>query len=483
MIPTYNAKAAPPGAVNPMQNPVAVTSSSVLQVALIWNGKILGYRLVGRRQTISIGPSPRATFVTPAVRSAASKRTFALLVPARPRGRHQLRLGAGLRGQITRPDETVNVADLLASGGGVETVDFNRGDRARLTLDDAPGLRLEIRYVEPPPFVPRPRFADTEPFLARVMALTAATIFLVVAAVMLFAPDDPPRTLVISAERMAKILPPAPPPPPPPEPPGKKEKEKEKTKEDSGQMKKAKEAQGKLGRHDAQQKDTIIPKGEKDILRDKVVTKGLLGILGKERNESSGLGKLFANDSLEVEQAVAGMKGATLVAGRGAGGLSTTGTGIGGGGTGTGHIYGAGNIDTGGHSTRGKGKSPSLAPRAEREVKLDVGGGGVEEGGGLSREQVNKVVRAHLNAVKFCYEKELQHNANLSGRVVTKFTIAPNGKIVVAVTDSSTMNDPRVDACVADVFKRIELPAMPANMGVSIVTYPLAFHSASQQGL
>jgi hypothetical protein len=42
------------------------------------------------------------------------------------------------------------------------------------------------------------------------------------------------------------------------------------------------------------------------------------------------------------------------------------------------------------------------------------------------------------------------------------------------------MNDPAVDACVADVFRRLPLPAMPAGAGVSIVRYPLAFHAAAQ---
>jgi hypothetical protein len=48
------------------------------------------------------------------------------------------------------------------------------------------------------------------------------------------------------------------------------------------------------------------------------------------------------------------------------------------------------------------------------------------------------------------------------------------------VTQSSTINDAVVDACVADVFRRLPLPAVPAGAGMSIVTYPLSFHAAAQ---
>src|SRR5262249_5067217 len=100
--------------------------------------------------------------------------------------------------------------------------------------------------------------------------------------------------------------------------------------------------------------------------------------------------------------------------------------------------------------------------------------------GTFDKELIRRAVRSATNQFRFCYERELQHNAKLDGRVITSFTIAPNGKVVAAVTQSSTMNDPAVDACVADVFRRLPLPTMPANAGVSIVTYPLAFHSAAQ---
>src|SRR4029079_8113846 len=222
---------------------------------------------------------------------------------------------------------------------------------------------------------------------------------------------EPPRPpLALSPERIAKI-----------EAPQavefqkqqKREVEKaeEKEKEKEGQMKRAKEKAGKLGRDDSKVKDTIIPKGREDILREKVQKIGILSIMGKDKAPGSGLSKLFAQSN-DVEQAIAGMQGARMQVGRGSGGLSTSGSGPGGGGTGYGHIYGAGNLATGGRGTHGKGRGPKLAERGEHEVSVGMGNGAGDTDGSLSKEQINKVVRAHLAGVKYCYEEELQTNCS-----------------------------------------------------------------------
>src|SRR4029079_10404377 len=96
----------------------------------------------------------------------------------------------------------------------------------------------------------------------------------------------------------------------------------------------------------------------------------------------------------------------------GAGGLTSSGSGPGGGGTGYGHIYGAGNLDTGGRGTHGKGRVPKLAERGEHEVSVGMGSGAGDTDGSLSKEQINKVVRAHLAGVEDCYEEELQTNCS-----------------------------------------------------------------------
>lgn len=452
----------------------------MLQVALVWQGKILSYRLCGPRQKVTVGPSPRATLVAPPMSISGDETRFALLVPEKPLGCYRLRLTAAITGELTLKGEKRRMAEVWAAAAlapsaapgdaGVREVEFRPGDKARLAFTDAPELRLEIRYVDPPPRIPRPRLSRTEPFFARTAALTAMVLGIFVAAVLVFAPDEEPARLVMTAERAAKLLPPI---PPLLAPRASSKPEEEKKKEEAGQVKKAKDDKGRLGRNDAPVKDTVIPKGEKDILRDKVSKVGLLGLIGKERPQGSGLAKLFAQER-DLEQAVAGMQGARLVAGRGSGGLATTGAATGGGGTGLGHLYGAGEVDTGGRAGRGRGRGgPSLASRKEREVKLDIAAGNVDEGGGLTREQVARVVRAHANAIKFCYEKELQRKPTLGGKIEAYWVIVPDGSVEKSKIAVTTMDDGAVEGCIA---RQVKQWVFPKSDGRTVVqSYPFLF--------
>lgn len=471
----------PPAGTRGMM-PVSVPAHATLQVAQVWSGRILDYRLLHRSAKLSLGSSVRASFHVPVPGPAKARFVFVRYGKRNGQGQPQctLRLLPGMDGEVVKGGQSQKVTDLLAEPDlkprrkptDVREVILSAGDRAKITLDEVPGLRFEVRWVEAPVHVPRPGIGQTEPILLRIAACSTVVLGVLATVAMLAAGNMAPPGLAINAERAAKILPSATPPPPEANKPRDKEKDKEKEKAEQGQMKKAKGDQGRLGRHDADQKDTVIPKGEKDILRDKVSKVGLLGLIGKERPAGSGLAKLFADNSNDVEQAVAGMKGAHLVAGRGSGGLSTTGSGLGGGGTGNGHLYGAGELDTGGRGRAGRGHGPVLSGRKEREVSVDTKGGNVDEGGGLSKEQVAKVVRAHQSAIKFCYEKELQRKPSLSGTIEINWTITPDGAVERSKIAKSNMGDDAVEGCAT---RQVKQWVFPKSSGKTVVTYPFTF--------
>jgi len=168
-----------------------------------------------------------------------------------------------------------------------------------------------------------------------------------------------------------------------------------------------------------------------------------------------------------------GMAGAKMVVGHGSGGLSTAGSGPGGGGTGFGHIYGACSLDTGGRGTHGRGRGPKLAERGEHEVGVSLGNGGGETDGSLSKDQINKVVRAHLAGVKYCYEKELQHKSSLSGGIDIFWVIQPDGAVSKASVKQSTMSDPAVEGCIVRQVKQWQFPKAPGQTIVG--RYPFIF--------
>src|SRR5581483_7246780 len=191
---------------------------------------------------------------------------------------------------------------------------------------------------------------------------------------------DPPPSAAI-----AKILLDTPPEPPAPE--EKKKQDPRKVREEDA-SKRAAGKEGKMGNPDAKNVETKIAKGPRDQIVKKVSNLGVLGTL-KAPNQSQALKSLLSDTpDATMTTALAGVKGVDTVIGRGTGGSSTRGDGPGGGGTGNGQLYGVGNL--------------------AKELKVAVTTGTPDTGGGLSKEQILKVVQSHAAAIQFCYEKELQ---------------------------------------------------------------------------
>ena len=432
---------------------------------MIWRGQIIGYRLLSRRRKITVGPSKRATFATPVL---AGKNKFLLLHPQRDG--YVLHLASAFKGELTLGGVTTPVADIAS-----RDVDFARGDKAKLIFADGSDLRIEIRLVDPPDLIARPRIRDPQ-----MVQITVGTSIVLGALALLlnfmWEKTEPRPPLALDAQRVAKLEAPAVIEFEKKEVKKQKEEEAEKSTAKEGQTKRAKEKAGRIGRNDATPKDTIIPKGKEDILREKVQKVGILSIIGRDKAPGSGLSKLFAQSN-DVEQAMAGMAGAKMVVGHGAGGLTTSGSGPGGGGTGYGHIYGAGNLDTGGRGTHGRGRGPKLAERGEHEVSVGLGAGGGDTDGSLSKEQVYKVVKAHFAGVKYCYEKELQHKSSLSGNIDIFWVIQPDGTVSKANVKASAMNDAAVEGCIVRQVKQWQFPKAPGQTIVG--RFPFVFKGGS----
>ena len=84
---------------------------------------------------------------------------------------------------------------------------------------------------------------------------------------------------------------------------------------------------------------------------------------------------------------------------------------------------------------------------------------------------IRRVVRAHINEVRYCYNQGLAKDANLKGRVAVQFTIGGTGKVTSAVVGETDLKDRGVGSCIAQAVKRWSFPK-PASGGAAIVTYP-----------
>ncbi len=183
--------------------------------------------------------------------------------------------------------------------------------------------------------------------------------------------------------------------------------------------------------------------------------------------ETSALGS-------EAEDVLAHLEGRTIAQAWGAGGLGQKGTGAGGGDTGRPMLPGSGFSTVG---SRGRRSGPGgygdqiadLGPR--KAVAPDITISAPVVRGGLDREIVRRVVRQHLNEVRYCYEEALPRQPTLAGRVVAQFTIAPTGRVLVSALQTSSLGSPAVEACIVAATRRWQFP-QPAGGGLVVVSYP-----------
>ncbi|MEA2698605.1 MAG: hypothetical protein QOI66_2876 [Myxococcales bacterium] len=166
----------------------------------------------------------------------------------------------------------------------------------------------------------------------------------------------------------------------------------------------------------------------------------------------------------------------------GLGGVGTRGTGARDAGEGDGIIglggpltsIGPGRRDGGG--TIGIG-DPSKLPGRQKQILPDVRVGQPVARGSLDKEIVRRIIRAHLNEVRFCYEQELPRHPTLSGRIVVQFAITPSGQVASSAVQDSTLHLASLEGCMTQAVRRWTFP-QPKGGGLTIVSYPFVLSPA-----
>ena len=94
--------------------------------------------------------------------------------------------------------------------------------------------------------------------------------------------------------------------------------------------------------------------------------------------------------------------------------------------------------------------------------------------GSVDKQIIRRVVRQRRNQIKYCYEKELQRDPGLRGKVVITFTFGASGKVLSARVRSSTLGSPVAEACIARAIRGWDFPRVPGGHDVE-VSYPFVF--------
>ncbi|MGH7280271.1 MAG: AgmX/PglI C-terminal domain-containing protein, partial [Polyangiaceae bacterium] len=107
------------------------------------------------------------------------------------------------------------------------------------------------------------------------------------------------------------------------------------------------------------------------------------------------------------------------------------------------------------------------------EHGVGITGGAPAAHGGLSPEQIRRVVVAHTGALRACYETEASRNPNLRGGVTCAWKIQGDGSVSTASVASTTMNNPRVEGCVLRQVKTWHFPT--SDSPTDVASYPFKF--------
>jgi hypothetical protein len=95
----------------------------------------------------------------------------------------------------------------------------------------------------------------------------------------------------------------------------------------------------------------------------------------------------------------------------------------------------------------------------------------------LDINEIRISVQKQMSRIRQCYQRELQRQPELSGRVTVWFLIAPDGSVDRARLRESTMNNILVEDCIVDEVKAMSFSKPQAGKSVP-VSFPFNFTGA-----
>jgi hypothetical protein len=453
----------------------------LLRVSYIWHGEVLRDLVLTRPRPVTLGSHKRATITTPGL---GLPPRFVVLRPG-SRG-YVLTLGSKMSGALRVGEEELDVTDFLARGAGAgadagfRATTVAPGDWGVVHLDGRGEHTLFFHFVPREAQLPRPpaRLGELGPALAFAITL----IGLLLTAVFLLRPER--HSFVFPGDRalLARYLVRRPPPPLPPAPAapraGTAEGEKAAPAASTAGAEGKAGGEGKTERArapdpDAGKSEAPLPETIQTGLLSRRSQKTLKAVLdrgGFDKKLGAAVARLQGTANLGGAMGSGDGAGTGVGAGTGTGTLTRGGTGgPGGGGTAHADLVSQGAIKTGGtRAPRGMSGGSGV-----KEVAVSLKTGNPDgDFGGLSQADVERVVRARANAIRACYERQLQRDRSLSGKVAVQWKIDASGKVMLARVRNTTMRNGSVEDC---IVRQVQSMRFPSHKGVAVVTFPFVF--------
>ncbi len=91
--------------------------------------------------------------------------------------------------------------------------------------------------------------------------------------------------------------------------------------------------------------------------------------------------------------------------------------------------------------------------------------------GSLDKDFIGRIVRSHIEEIRYCYNQALTKDAALAGRITIEFTIGATGSVSASTVADTTPADDAVGTCAVKAVKRWKFPK-PDGGGNVVVRYP-----------
>ncbi|HEY4185496.1 MAG TPA: AgmX/PglI C-terminal domain-containing protein [Polyangia bacterium] len=95
----------------------------------------------------------------------------------------------------------------------------------------------------------------------------------------------------------------------------------------------------------------------------------------------------------------------------------------------------------------------------------------------MDKEIIRRIIRRHIQEVKYCYERELTKKPGLRGTIVVDFTIGQTGQIIASTLRGSSLGSPLVETCVVRAVLGWQFP-VPLHGAIVFVSYPFGLRPA-----
>jgi len=507
---------APPSKYQSYREFVKPSKGTVVEILVLWRERVINAYHFSGRATITMGSKADCDVVLPLAVTRHEKMPL-----VRIDARAILLLSPEVRGELIKGQQSQTFSDLIRQNRMSREAEqfalvLEQGEMVRLEMTDQ--VSVIIRYTSDSP----------KPLVAPLLDLSAAEFTGVVMAFVLvgilglymylYSPptglpddltDEPMRIATVEVQRpeatpaptpvpepvpVAVATPqPTPPPATPPPATPKKLADQETPKQTRAQNPDPRPDKGAASNVAANRNDKNAPKQQTSIKQGgglktndkeggqaksprKDPTKtGVFSVFGSGGRQDRQDRSYVGSDALTgFAEATTGKAGQSQ--NRPGDGLGSPLKDTGRGGSGTAAV-GVADVRTQGRGSGNTGYGVGGLGQQKTGVRVVPGGNeAVFSSGSIDREAIRRAIQSNLRAIRTCYERQLNRQPDLFGKLIMEWVIAEQGRVRSVRVKSSEIGDPRVGECVGGVIRTIRFPEPPTNEEVT-VSYPFFFSS------